>query len=220
MAGAVYAAQQTSVFPTNFDTPELILIYAALILGGAGSLGGAVAGAVILEVTYDGFLRSTNWSGAIFYLLILITLLVKLRPWRRLAGVLIATVALGFIAYAMANAIHPTWVAGGPQSGTAIKDLLSNWVIVPAGHGGTIPSGFGNVGFVILIALVITLVQVRGRWRTLLLPPTIYLASCVWESRLVGQPAVTRQILIGAILIVMMNARPQGLLGTRRVEVV
>ena len=33
-----------------------------------------------------------------------------------------------------------------------------------------------------------------------------------------AQPAVTRQILIGAILIVMMIARPQGLLGSQRVE--
>ncbi len=50
--------------------------------------------------------------------------------------------------------------------------------------------------------------------------PTIYLAACVWEARLAAEPSVTRQILIGAILIVMMNARPQGLLGSRRVEVV
>jgi ABC-type branched-subunit amino acid transport system permease subunit len=42
----------------------------------------------------------------------------------------------------------------------------------------------------------------------------------VWEARLVAQPSITRQILLGAILIVMMNARPQGLLGSRRVEVV
>jgi ABC-type branched-subunit amino acid transport system permease subunit len=42
----------------------------------------------------------------------------------------------------------------------------------------------------------------------------------VWEARLAVEPSVTRQILVGAILIVMMNARPQGLLGTRRVEVV
>ena len=49
--------------------------------------------------------------------------------------------------------------------------------------------------------------------------PTLYLASFVWETRLVVQPSITRQIMIGAILIVMMNARPQGLLGQRRVEV-
>jgi ABC-type branched-subunit amino acid transport system permease subunit len=50
------------------------------------------------------------------------------------------------------------------------------------------------------------------------LPPLICLASFVWETKLVTEPAITRQLMIGAILIVMMNARPQGLLGARRVE--
>jgi ABC-type branched-subunit amino acid transport system permease subunit len=66
--------------------------------------------------------------------------------------------------------------------------------------------------------MLIALVQVSSRWRTILLPPILCLASFVWESTLVTQPSVTRQIMIGAILIVMMNARPQGLLGQRRVE--
>ena len=65
----------------------------------------------------------------------------------------------------------------------------------------------------LLVCLLIALVQVSGRWRTILLPPTIYLASFVWETRLAAEPAITRQLMIGAILIVMMNARPQGLLG-------
>jgi ABC-type branched-subunit amino acid transport system permease subunit len=64
-------------------------------------------------------------------------------------------------------------------------------------------------------------VQMKNkRLRTILLIPVIYLAAVVWESRLAVEPSITRQILIGAILIVMMNARPQGLLGKRRVEVV
>ena len=220
MAGAVYAAQQTSVFPTDFDTPVLILIYAGLILGGAGSLAGAVLGAVVIEITYDGLLRSPTWAGAIFYVLILLTLVVKLRPWRRLAGVLGGTVALGFAAHAIAKAISASAVAGGPQSGGIIHDALVNWVIVPANSAGNIPTGPGNAGFIVLIALVIALAQLRGRWRTILMVPTLYLAACVWEMRLVGTPSTTRLILIGAILIVMMNARPQGLLGSRRVEVV
>ena len=69
-----------------------------------------------------------------------------------------------------------------------------------------------------LVCVLITLVQVSSRWRTILLPPTLFLASFVWETTLVVQPSVTRQLMIGAILIVMMNARPQGLLGQRRVE--
>jgi ABC-type branched-subunit amino acid transport system permease subunit len=48
--------------------------------------------------------------------------------------------------------------------------------------------------------------------------PTLWLASFVWETVLSSQPAVTRQLMIGAILIVVMISRPQGLLGSRRVE--
>jgi ABC-type branched-subunit amino acid transport system permease subunit len=214
LAGTIYAAQQASVFPTDFDTPILILIYAGLILGGAGSIAGACLGALVVMVTYDGLLRSPTEAGYLFYGLILLTLLAKLRPWRRLAIVLAATVALGFAAHAIARAISASAVAGGPGSGGWIGDALRNWVIVPANAQTA-----GNWGYVVLVCLLIALVQLSSRWRTILLPPTLYLASFVWESTLVTQPSITRQIMIGAILIVMMNARPQGLLGKRRVEV-
>ena len=213
LAGTLYAAQQASVFPTDFDTPILILIYAGLILGGAGSIAGACLGALVVMVIYDGLLRSPAESGYLFYGLILLTLLAKLRPWRRLAGVLAATVALGLAAHAIAKAISASAVAGGPQSGGWIADALRDWVIVPAKAQPA-----GNWGFVVLVCVLITLVQVSSRWRTILLPPTLFLASFVWETTLVVQPSVTRQLMIGAILIVMMNARPQGLLGQRRVE--
>jgi ABC-type branched-subunit amino acid transport system permease subunit len=214
LAGTIYAAQQASVFPTDFDTPILILIYAALILGGAGSIAGAATGALVVMIIYDGLLRSPAEASVLFYGLILLTLLAKLRPWRRLAIVLAATVALGFAAYAIARAISASAVAGGPQSGGWIADALRDWVIVPANAQVA-----GNIGFVVLICLLVALVQVSSRWRTILLPPTLYLAAFVWETRLVVQPSITRQLMIGAILIVMMNARPQGLLGQRRVEV-
>ena len=42
-------------------------------------------------VIYDGLLRSPTDSGYLFYGLILLTLLVKVRPWRRLGLVLAAT---------------------------------------------------------------------------------------------------------------------------------
>ncbi len=213
LAGTIFAAQQISVFPTDFDTPILILIYAGLILGGAGSIAGAAVGALVVMIIYDGLLRSPTDSGYLFYGLILLTLVVKLRPWRRLAAVLAATVALGFAVHAIAGAVSAQAVAGGPQSTGWIATALREWVIVPAN-----PEVAGNIGYVLLVCLLIALVQVKGRWRTILLVPTIYLASFVWETRLVVEPAITRQLMIGAILIVMMNSRPQGLLGMRRVE--
>ena len=50
--------------------------------------------------------------------------------------------------------------------------------------------------------------------------PDALSAAFVWENRLVVEPSITRLILIGVILIVLMNMRPQGLLGTARVEIV
>jgi branched-chain amino acid transport system permease protein len=118
-----------------------------------------------------------------------------------------------FAAHAIAGAISAKAVAGGPQSTGWIATALREWVIVPASAQVA-----GNFGFVLLVGLLIALVQAKGRWRTILLVPTLYLASFVWETRLSVEPAITRQLMIGAILIVMMNSRPQGLLGARRVE--
>jgi ABC-type branched-subunit amino acid transport system permease subunit len=215
MAGAVFASQQTSVFPTDFDTPFLILIYAGLILGGAGSMAGAVLGGLVVSITLDGFLRSPTEAGYIFYGVILLTLIMKLRPWARLGAVLGATAVFGLAVHEIVKAISARAVAGGPQSSGWISDVLRHWVVVPRN-----PVTFGNVGFVLLLCLVVALIQLRGVWRTVVLVPTLYLAACVWEGRLVAQPSITRQILLGAILIVMMNARPSGLLGSRRVEIV
>src|SRR5262249_18530676 len=180
---------------------------------GVGSISGASTVALVVMCIDDGLLRSPTDSGYLFYGLILLTLLVKLRPWRRLGVVLAATVALGFAAHAIVRAISPSAVAGGPASTGWIGRVLHDWVIVPAN-----PQVPGNWGFVLLVCLLIALVQVKGRWRTILLVPTLYLGSFVWETRLAAEPSITRQLMIGAILIVMMNARPQGLLGERRVE--
>jgi ABC-type branched-subunit amino acid transport system permease subunit len=42
----------------------------------------------------------------------------------------------------------------------------------------------------------------------------------VWENKLIFQPSVTRFLLVGALLVFVMNLRPQGLMGTARVEIV
>jgi branched-chain amino acid transport system permease protein len=216
LAGTMFAAQQVNVFPSDFDTPYLILIYAALILGGAGSIGGAILGGLLLSVMLDGLLRSPTEAGYLFYGVILLTMFVKIRPWRRLAAILGATAVLGIVVHTIVEAISKTAVAGGPQSTGWIADAVHNWVVVPQN-----PTTAGNIGFVVLICLAVALRQIKSqRTRDIVVVPTLYLAACVWEGVLVAQPSITRQILIGAILIVMMNARPQGLLGQRRVEVV
>jgi hypothetical protein len=175
-------------------------------------MSGAVLGGLIVSIVLDGFLRSPTQAGYIFYGVIAVTLVLKLRPWAKLAAVLGGTIAFGFIVHAIVAAISSQAVAGNSGSTTWIDH---HWAIVPAN-----PVLFGNVGFVALLCLVVVLAQVRGHWRTIVMVPTLYLAACVWEARLVTVPAVTRLILLGAILIVVMNARPAGLLGARRVEII
>jgi hypothetical protein len=52
-----------------------------------------------------------------------------------------------------------------------------------------------------------------------LLPVIGYLGIFLWEVRLVTDVNTTRQLLIGAMLVVLMITRPQGFLGKARVEV-
>ena len=74
--------------------------------------------------------------------------------------------------------------------------------------------------YVTLVAAVLTLTLLHGRVRTVALVPTLYLAAIVWENSFVEQPAVARWILFGSLLVALMSVRPQGLLGTPRVEIV
>jgi ABC-type branched-subunit amino acid transport system permease subunit len=88
-------------------------------------------------------------------------------------------------------------------------------VIIPTGH-----DRFANVAYVSLVAAVLLLTRLRGNARIVALVPTVYLAAVVWETSFVEQPAVARWILFGALLVSLMTVRPQGLLGTPRVEIV
>ena len=115
LTGTLFASLNTAVFSSDFDTPVLITVYAILILGGAGSLGGVILGALIVNVTLE-VLRTPNHATWVFFILIGATLVAKLRPWKVLAAVVAATIALGFAVYELARAINPAWV-----SGTAVR---------------------------------------------------------------------------------------------------
>jgi hypothetical protein len=214
LAGTIFAAQQSNVFPTNFTANILILIYACLVLGGVGSIAGAALGGIVVTAG-EQMVSSPTDAAYLFYGLILLGLVMKVRPWRVLGLVLASTAVLGVALHAIVGAISPAATGGTPGSGGWIGDLVKHWVIVP-----TNATTYGNILYVATIALVFAVVNVRPRWRPYLLVPTIYVAACCWESRLIVNPSITAQILIGAILIATMSARPQGLLGTLRVEVV
>ena len=213
LTGTIFAAIQLGVFPQNFDLPLLITLYAMVILGGAGSQAGVVIGAVVITVSLE-LLRDPANARLLFYGAVLITLIAYMRPWKKLAAVLGGTILFGIVTYQLVDAIRPAWTSGSIEGGR-FADLLDGWVVHPA-----YSTRLGNIGFVLLIAAVITLTQLRGPVRTVLLVPTLYLAAFVWENRLVSEPSVTRILLLGALLIALMTARPQGLLGTARVEIV
>ena len=117
--------------------------------------------------------------------------------------------------HVVVGAIWPDAVAGEVQATGVFGSAIQSWVVLPED-----PTTIGNWAFCALVVGVIALTRVSARTRTILLVPLLYLAAFVWENRLVSEPSVTRILLLGALLIALMTARPQGLLGTARVEIV
>jgi hypothetical protein len=149
-----------------------------------------------------------------FYAVVVVALFAFTRPlWRPLA-VTAATIGLGYAVHAIAEAAGPGAVAGTSEGGGWLASWVDGWVPLL-----THPNTAGNIAYGALLLCVALLSQLRGVWRTVCLAPTLYLAAFVWENRLVANPSVTRLLLVGALLVALMNARPQGLLGTARVEI-
>ena len=76
--GALFASFQDSVFPNNFDFPQLVIVYCMVILGGLGNVTGVILGAVILS-TLPEFLREYGAYRMMSYGLILVVIMA-LRP--------------------------------------------------------------------------------------------------------------------------------------------
>ena len=214
LAGTLFAAQQDNVFPTNFTANILILIYACLVLGGVGSIAGAILGGIVVTVA-ENMLGSPTDAAYLFYGLIIIALIAKVRPWRRLGWVVAGVIAFGYAMHAIVGAIAPSATAGHPGSPGWIGSALKGYVIVPSN-----PQNFGNALYLALIVGLVAIVRLRGIKQLIAVIITIYVAACCWEGRLIVNPAITTQIMLGAILIVTMAARPYGLLGKHRVETV
>ena len=219
LTGTLFAALEVNIFPSNFYLDVLITLYAIVVLGGAGSMAGAMLGAFTITVGIE-ILSSTGSSPSLFYLnasrlfyiAIGVALVVWLRPWRWLVLVVSATIGLGFAVNAIATSVWPSGTHPAPNSGQST--FLSGWVVEL-----TSPTHVGNFAYGALIVAVLGLTLVKGRVRKLLLIPLLYLAAFAWENELVLNPSVTAVILLGALLIALMVARPTGLLGKARVEI-
>jgi branched-chain amino acid transport system permease protein len=223
LAGALFAAQQGAIFPSSVAIPLLITVYAMVVLGGAGSIFGVIFGAVLINASLEALQTPEN-ASVLFFSALAIGLAVVLRPWWRFAAVAGATIVFGIVFHAVAERLDPSLTDGTSVGGARIDDLVSHWVILPEGivTGGGLPAGpFARLLYIGLVAAVLGLTLVRNRlWRDVLLVPTVYFACVVWENIMLPQPSVSRFVLIGAMLVALMAARPEGIFGKRRVEIV
>jgi branched-chain amino acid transport system permease protein len=213
LTGTIFVALQVGVFPTNFDIALLITIYAMVILGGAGSMTGVVLGAIAINVVLE-VLRTPDAARWVFYIAVVLALVAWVRPGRVLAALFAGTVGVGIVVHVVATHVAPAATHGQPPGAGVLSRLTDNWVVFL-----TEPTTVGNIAYGILLLAVAVLTQIHGRWRLVMLAPTLYLAAFVWENRLVENPSVARLIIVGALLVALMNVRPQGLLGTARIEI-
>ncbi|MEX1020232.1 MAG: branched-chain amino acid ABC transporter permease [Litorilinea sp.] len=215
LAGAVDTAWQDSVIPNpRYSVLTLINLYAMVVLGGLGSLPGVVLGALIFT-TLPEILRDIQAASAIFYGGLIFGLLLGLRPWKRLAAVVVSTLALGFVIRFVGPLLLPNveWLTGGTDYW--LNEIVHSWLLIPA--------DFVTVGNIVTIGAIVVLLAamvVAERWRWAVLSIALYMFIFAWETRLVQEPAATRILIVGTTLVVLMVVRPQGLLGKPEVRVV
>jgi branched-chain amino acid transport system permease protein len=220
LCGGVFAATQGAVVSTNFTLNVLIVIYAVVILGGMGSIAGPILGAIVINVSLQFLQPQNDHPGVkrwLFYGAIVL-FIALIKPWYRAVVTLIGTVAFGYAVHAIVAATTAaSWTAGtvADAGSTSLSKGIADWVVIPVGHGN-----FDTIAYIALVVAICVARSVNGWWRTVALMPTLYLTAVVWENVLAPSPAVTAEILFGVLLIVIMTVRPQGLIGTARVEMV
>jgi len=213
LAGSIFASVQLGVFPSTFKLPLLIMLYAALILGGLGSVPGLVIGAIIMVVLPE-VLRFPDYSNWLFFIVLIIAVVTTLKSWKLIAAVFASMIAVGFAANAIFLALGVPYLTTPEWTEGPLAPILGAWVFMPEDR-----MLYGNVAFVLLVIAIAWMTTRSRRTRLIALPFVLWLAIFTWEVRLLLEPSVTRQLLIGALLIVLMAARPQGIFGKPRVEV-
>ena len=78
LAGAIFAAKQGTITPDSFDFILSVMILAMVVLGGLGSIRGAIIGALILG-TLPELLRGFEQYRMLFFGVAMIAMM-RLRP--------------------------------------------------------------------------------------------------------------------------------------------
>jgi hypothetical protein len=152
----------------------------------------------------------------LFYLALMAGVVLTLKPsWKRIAVALGGTAIFGLAVHAIVDAVWSRGTSGEVTSGGFLTGVIRNFVLLPTNSGR-----LAVYGYLLMIVLVVVLVQLKGWWRVIVYVPTLYLTALVWENLLIQNPAVTRYVLFGVLLIAVMTIRPQGLFGTAKVEIV
>jgi Branched-chain amino acid transport system / permease component len=222
LIGCLYSSVQTLDAPGDYDTGLLITIYAIVILGGAGSISGVIIAALIVNGVPE-LLRNPNNGRYVFYVGLILVLWYFLKSWKRLAIVLGGALAFGFVVYGITSVVWDRGTSGPP---VVDPEKGANWVATAISHWMLLPTNatqIANWAYFSLVILIMIATLVKGRWQTLVLIPTVWVAAFAWENLLFTPDQIngpTRLLLLGTVLVVLMNARPQGLFGTARVEIV
>ncbi len=215
LAGLVFAAWQGNVVPIRYNTLALINLYAMIVLGGLGSIPGVIIGALIFTVLPE-ILRNVVAAGFLFYIGGLLGIIAWLKFSKQLVAVLAGTFVGGLVFKYLVGFIWPTLDSGAiPAEGSILNQWAQWWLVIPEDF-----KMIGNLAIYGGIAFLLATVTIKSWWRYICLVLTIYLFVFSWETRLAVEPSVTRILVVGTTLVVLMITRPQGMLGKLRVEIV
>lgn len=78
LAGCVFAAKQGTITPDSFDFILSVMVLAMVILGGLGSVAGAILGAVILSILPELLREFSSYRMLLFGVLMIV--LMRFRP--------------------------------------------------------------------------------------------------------------------------------------------
>jgi hypothetical protein len=159
-------------------------------------------------------LRVPEYSEILFITVLVLALIALSKSVKRFLASMAALLLTGLVGlfifqlFGVKRALDETWAIG------PVSKIMKDWLFVPENQ-----IFWGNISFVLLIAAIAYYTTASKKIKMIALPIIGYLAIFLWEVRLIANPSATRQLIIGALLIVLMIVRPQGFLGKARVEV-